>query len=89
MSPSPHAGHDHGNVNPHIFAGPRQAAAMVYNIAAGLARVDPQGAAAYRAAAEDYAARLLSVGRRLAEVGACAPRKGIVLQHDALAYLGP
>ena len=87
MSPSPHAGHDHGNVNPHIFAGPRQAAAMVYNIAAGLARVDPPGAAAYRAAAEDYAARLLSVGRRLAEVGACAPRKGIVLQHDALAYL--
>ena len=27
------------------------------------------------------------MGRRLAEVGACAPRKGIVLQHDALAYL--
>ncbi len=87
MSPSSHAGHDHGAVNPHLFAGPQQAAAMVYNIAKGLARVDPEGAAAYRASAEAYAARLLSVGRRLAAVGAGASRKGIVLQHDALAYL--
>ncbi|MSS27788.1 zinc ABC transporter substrate-binding protein [Desulfovibrio sp. PG-178-WT-4] len=87
MLPSSHAGHGHGAVNPHLFAGPQQAAAMVYNIAKGLARVDPEGAAAYRAAAEAYAARLLSVGRRLAAVGAGAPRKGIVLQHDALAYL--
>ena len=69
MLPSSHAGHGHGAVNPHLFAGPQQAAAMVYNIAKGLARVDPEGAAAYRAAAEAYAARLLSVGRRLAAVG--------------------
>lgn len=32
-------------------------------------------------------ARRFPWARRLAEVGACAPRKGIVLQHDALAYL--
>lgn len=87
MRPSSHAGHSHGAVNPHLFAGPRQAAAMTYNIAKGLARFDPEGAAAYHAAAEAYAARLLAVGRRLAAVGAGAPRKGIVLQHDALAYL--
>lgn len=89
MRPSERAGHGHhhGGVNPHLFSGPRQAAAMVYNIAKGLAKVDPQGASAYQAAAEEYAARLLSVGRRLSAVGAGAARKGIVLQHDALAYL--
>lgn len=81
-------GHDkHNDMNPHLFAGPQQAAAMTYNIANGLARVDPAGAAAYRAAAEAYAARLLSLGRRLHTLGARAPRKGIVLQNDALAYL--
>ncbi|WP_165176050.1 metal ABC transporter substrate-binding protein [Desulfovibrio sp. ZJ369] len=84
--------HGHGkdnnnDVNPHLFASPQQAAAMTYTIANGLARIDPAGAAAYRAAAEAYAARLLSLGRRLHMLGACAPRKGIVLQHDALAYL--
>ncbi|WP_302580136.1 metal ABC transporter solute-binding protein, Zn/Mn family [uncultured Desulfovibrio sp.] len=87
MRPASHAGHKHEAVNPHLFAGPRQAAAMVCNIASGLARVDPEGAAAYHAAAETYSARLLAVGRRLASVGAGARRKGIVLQHDALAYL--
>ncbi|MGE9984407.1 metal ABC transporter substrate-binding protein [Desulfovibrio sp. SGI.169] len=87
MRPSAHAGHSHEAVNPHLFAGPQQAAAMAFNIARGMARVDPEGAAAYHAAAEAYAARLFSVGRRLAAVGAGARRKGIVLQHDALAYL--
>lgn len=82
-----HGAHNHENVNPHLFAGPQQAAAMTYNIADGLARIDPAGAAAYRAAAEAYAARLLSLGRRLHMLGTRAPRKGIVLQHDALAYL--
>lgn len=82
-----HGTHSHNDVNPHLFAGPQQAAAMTYNIANGLARIDPAGAAAYRAAAEAYAARLLSLGRRLHMLGTRAPRKGIVLQHDALAYL--
>ncbi|WP_165065015.1 metal ABC transporter substrate-binding protein [Desulfovibrio sp. ZJ200] len=82
-----HGKHNHNDVNPHLFASPQQAAAMTYTIANGLARIDPAGAAAYRAAAEAYAARLLSLGRRLHMLGICAPRKGIVLQHDALAYL--
>ncbi len=87
IRPSSHAGHSHGAVNPHLFASPQHAATMVYNIAKGLARVDPEGSATYHAAAEAYAARLLSMGRRLAAVGTGTLRKGIVLQHDALAYL--
>jgi len=85
-----HAGCDHGTAeahNPHIFAGPRQAASMAYAIAAGLAQADPRAAAAYQQAAEEYAARLLSLDRRLAEIGSAAQQKGVVLQHDALAYI--
>ena len=85
-----HAGCDHGTAeahNPHIFAGPRQAASMAYAIAAGLAQADPRAAAAYQQAAEEYAARLLSLDRRLAEIGPAAQQKGVVLQHDALAYI--
>ncbi|MDO5484117.1 MAG: metal ABC transporter substrate-binding protein [Desulfovibrionaceae bacterium] len=78
---------EHGPANPHIFAGPRQAAGMVHTIANALARIDPQGAAAYTRAAEEYAARLYSLERRFRALGQAASRKGIVLQHDALAYL--
>ena len=80
--------HDTGKpYNPHIFAGPRQAASMAYTIAAGLAKADPRAAAAYQRAAEEYAARLLSLDRRLAEIGLAAQQKEVVLQHNALAYL--
>lgn len=82
-----HCEHHHGHANPHIFAGPQQAASMVYNIAVALAELDPQGATAYKKAAEQYMARLYSLARRLHSMGQTASHKGIVLQHDALAYL--
>lgn len=84
-----HDGHDHGGpgVNPHIFAGPAQAALMVRAIAEGLGRMDPANADAYAANAEKAAKRLEGLSAQLAAVGKAAPHKGIVLQHDDLAYL--
>ena len=82
-------GHEHGapGVNPHIFAGPAQAALMVRAIAEGLGRRDPAHAAAFAANAEKAAARMEGLSAELADIGKTAPRKGIVLQHDDLAYL--
>ncbi|MDE7240325.1 zinc ABC transporter substrate-binding protein [Desulfovibrio sp.] len=87
-------GHGHGGhepagpgVNPHVFAGPAQAALMVRAIAEGLARSDPAHAAAYAANAEKTAKRMEGLSAQLAAVGKAAPHKGIVLQHDDLAYL--
>ena len=82
-------GHDHGSpgVNPHIFAGPGQAALMVRAIAEGLGRMDPAHAAAYAANAEASAARMEALATQLAAIGKAAPRKGIVIQHDDLAYV--
>ena len=96
-APAEDNGHDHGHadgpdhgapgVNPHIFAGPAQAAIMVRTIGEGLARRDAANAALYRANAAAYAERLAALAAGLAAIGREAPRKGIVLQHDDLAYL--
>lgn len=89
--PAPEGGADgrHGppGVNPHIFAGPAQAARMARAIGEGLARRDPAHAPAYRANASAYAERLEALAADLAAIGKHAPRTGIVLQHDDLAYL--
>lgn len=86
---SAHDGHGHGgpDVNPHIFAGPAQAALMVRAIAAGLGRMDPAHADAFAGNAEKAAQHMEVLSAQLAAVGKAAPRKGIVLQHDDLAYL--
>lgn len=80
-------GHGAPGVNPHIFAGPTQAARMTRAIGEGLARRDPAHASAYRANASASADRLETLAADLAAIGASAPRTGIVLQHDDLAYL--
>lgn len=86
-APDGDAGHGAQGVNPHIFAGPAQAALMVRAIGAGLARKDPAHAKAYLANAQACAKRLDALAQELAAIGKNAPRKGIVLQHDDLAYL--
>lgn len=80
-------GHDHGGVNPHAFASPMQAAIMARNIGRGLAAAEPVAAKNCPEAAEAYAARLETVGKRLAAVGANATNKNVVALHDGMAYL--
>ncbi|WP_308621348.1 metal ABC transporter substrate-binding protein [uncultured Desulfovibrio sp.] len=80
-------GHGAPGVNPHIFASPAQAARMARAIGEGLARRDPAHADAYLANASAYADRLETLAADLAAIGKNAPRTGIVLQHDDLAYL--
>lgn len=80
-------GHDHGGVNPHAFASPTQAAIMARNIGRGLAAAEPVAAKNCPEAAEAYAAKLETLGKRLAAVGANAANKNVVVLHDGMAYL--
>ncbi len=73
--------------NPHLFASPRQAARVVRNIAEALAKLDPAGAAAYRANARAYAARLEKLADDFAAAVAALPNRKIVTQHAVLDYL--
>ena len=80
-------GHEHGGVNPHAFASPMQAAIMARNIGRGLAAAEPVAAKNCPDAAEAYAAKLETLGKRLAAVGANAANKNVVVLHDGMAYL--
>ncbi|MDD4701621.1 MAG: zinc ABC transporter substrate-binding protein [Desulfovibrio sp.] len=79
--------HSHGAVNPHAFASPIQAGIMIKNMAAGLAKADPQHAAIYEANATAYGKVLAGLGERLVSLGSKSPNKGIALMHDALVYM--
>jgi len=75
--------------DPHIWFDPRNAIVMVNAVAAGLAAADPADAAAYRASARRYVARLRALDRRLAALVATVPpaRRKLVTDHDAFGYL--
>jgi zinc/manganese transport system substrate-binding protein len=81
-------GHDHGPVDPHAWQDPRNVVTYVRNIAAGLTRADPAGAAYYAQRATAYTARLTEldswIAQRIAQVPA-AKRK-VITSHDAFGY---
>jgi zinc transport system substrate-binding protein len=79
--------HSPEGVNPHAFASPEQAAAMVMTIAAALAEADPSGAADYRNNARRYAADLTALAAEFKAAVAAAPDKKIVTFHNAFDYL--
>ena len=85
----PHDEADHGQthaLNPHIFAAPSRAAQMTRSIAVQLGKLVPRHAAAFAANASAYAERLDGLAARLKNAGAPFAA-GVVLYHDALAYL--
>jgi ABC-type Zn uptake system ZnuABC Zn-binding protein ZnuA len=77
-----------GGEDPHWWQDPRNAERAVDALRAAMSRADPDGAHAYRAAADHYAERL----RRLdAAVEACwrrvpAEQRKVVTTHDALGF---
>jgi len=86
------AGHDHGHAetDPHAWQNPLNVVQYVNNIAAGLAKADPTGAATYKANAEAYAKQLKDFDAQAkAQFDAIgrAQRK-VITSHDAFGYLG-
>jgi len=86
------AGHDHGHAetDPHAWQNPLNVVQYVNNIAAGLAKADPSGAATYKANAEAYAKQLKDFDAQAkAQFDAIgrAQRK-VITSHDAFGYLG-
>ena len=74
--------------DPHVWLDPRNAVAMVRNIADAFAAADPAGAAAYRANARRYIRSVDALDRALRADIATVPaaRRRIVTDHDALGY---
>ncbi len=76
-----------GEINPHVWVSPVEAARQVRAIADALARVDPVHAAGYQKNGGVYAERLETMGNQWREIFATAPIRKIVAFHDSLPYL--
>lgn len=78
-----------GDPDPHMWQSPLNAIRYVENIREGLIRVDPEGAALYRANADAYIAKLRELDAWAAqEMGSIPPeRRKLVMTHDAYQYL--
>jgi zinc/manganese transport system substrate-binding protein len=76
--------------DPHAWQDLRLGQVYLRNIAAALAAADPDGAAAHRANAEAFAARLAALdGWVRAQLGAVPEaRRVVVTSHDAFGYFG-
>ena len=83
------AGNAHAELDPHAWQNPLNVVQYVSNIAAGLAKADPSGAATYQANAEAYAKQLKDFDTQAkAQFDAIAPAKRkVITSHDAFGYL--
>ncbi|MCD2440913.1 metal ABC transporter substrate-binding protein [Agromyces sp. SYSU K20354] len=83
-----HAGHDHGDGNPHIWTDPALAERMVENIAHGLAEVPGVDADEIEANESDYTAELHALDEWVTENVATVPveHRLLVTNHDAFTY---
>ena len=75
-----------GTVNPHVWLSVPLAIRQVRNITAGLAALDPDHAAAYRANGEGYIRRLEALKDRMHAELAGLPRRSMVTFHEAFPY---
>ncbi|MBI5589981.1 MAG: zinc ABC transporter substrate-binding protein [Deltaproteobacteria bacterium] len=79
--------HQHEGINPHLFTSPKMAAKLAMNIAAELAKVDPEGAAIYAKNARQYADKLNALADDFAALGKTVRNNRIITQHGVFDYL--
>ena len=80
-------GHDHhGDMDPHIWLDPANGKAMLAEMAARLAAIDPANADAYKANAAEGAAELDALAARVEAVVAPVRGKAFFTAHDAYRY---
>lgn len=82
-----HHDHDaHGAVDAHIWLDPANATRIAAAVAAKLAEIDPENAAAYQTNAEAVAARNADLAAGIAATLAPVHDKGFLVFHDAYQY---
>lgn len=81
-----HEHHDHGDLNEHVWVSPELAIRQVWNIAKGLADIDPARGDAYRANAKAYADKLGALRKRMAAELRPLRGKRVVTFHEAFPY---
>jgi zinc/manganese transport system substrate-binding protein len=84
-----HAGHSHGESDPHAWQNPNHLVLYARNIAAALSKADPAGSSIYQANAEAYAKELQQLDAWIKEQISAIPRpkRKVITSHDAFGYL--
>lgn len=82
-----HDHHHHGEVNPHFFSSPLQAAVQVETIAEELSKLDPSRAAAYAANGKAYAAKLRALNVEFQKAAEQFASRKIVTVHEVFDHL--
>jgi zinc transport system substrate-binding protein len=80
-------GHDHGDTDPHFWQDPLLMADLADAVADGLAEVDADGAATYRANADELRTELEELDAEFTEGLAGCERDTVVVSHEAFGYL--
>lgn len=82
------SGHDHGDLDPHLWLDASLAARYLERISAALQAVDPERAAAIAASTAAATKRLATLDTRILEALAALPqeRRRVVTLHDAFGY---
>ena len=81
-----HDGHDHGDVNPHIFVSVSDYMKQVENIRDGLIELDPQNAARYEENAKTYLRKLSSLREEMHQALDNIENRDIITFHEAFPY---
>jgi zinc/manganese transport system substrate-binding protein len=83
-------GSRHGRYDPHAWQEVANVKTYVANIGEALAKVDPAGASAYRAAAERYLKSLDRLDAEIKTAIAAVPKekRRVITSHDAFSYYG-
>lgn len=85
---SGHAGHNHGEFDPHVWLDPLLAAQQVNNIRDGLIAAEPSCEAEFTANAADYTDQLNALHQATAQALEPFSGKTFVIYHDFAGYFG-
>lgn len=90
-----HRGHGHAKsaeaaVDPHAWQDARNGVVYAGNIAKALAAVDPAHASRYRAAGENFAARIRATDAEIRGIVGAVPaeKRKVITSHDSFRYFG-
>ncbi|MEO1446754.1 MAG: zinc ABC transporter substrate-binding protein, partial [Cyanobacteria bacterium J06635_11] len=81
-----HAGHDHGEFDPHIWLDPKRAVEQVENIRDGMIAADPEGEAEYTANAAAFISELEALDAEITEKLTPFAGQTFVVFHDFASY---
>ena len=79
--------HHHEGVNPHLFVSPRMSGLIALNIAEGLSKKDPEGAALYSRNTQAYVAKMDTLAGDMEALGKTLKNNRIVEPHGVFDYL--